>query len=361
MGTVIEFMRKNPVPAPVPWQEKDPPSRQAPADNGIRGVPKRRLQAVFLNILEPIDLVKTTAPNHPNCRFFRINASHSGFILPFNSPGSSVINAIAKKDRMARVRLILQPMTGLKMFKPLMIFLLLLLAGTALLLIRPQLGANPSNSGALRIEQAKHTVLPRLRRELSRKNLRLGAPVFMRVFKEEKVLELWIEKEKGGQFELFKLYPICAYSGKLGPKLAEGDRQAPEGFYFVPRSRMNPNSKFHLSFNLGYPNAFERAKGRTGSFLMIHGNCVSIGCYAMGDRQIEEIYLLADAALDGGQAFFRVHCFPFRMTAEQLKKHAGNRWHDFWLNLKQGYDHFEHRKRPPEVTGNDSGYRFDNS
>ena len=180
----------------------------------------------------------------------------------------------------------------------------------------------------------------------------------MRVFKEEKILELWIEREKGGKFELFKSYPICAYSGKLGPKLSEGDRQAPEGFYFVPRSRMNPNSRFHLAFNLGYPNALERRKGRTGSFLMIHGNCVSTGCYAMGDRQIEEIYLLAEAALDGGEPFFRVHCFPFRMHSERMKKASGQPWNDFWRNLKQGYDHFERLRRPPNITSNDKGYLF---
>ena len=247
------------------------------------------------------------------------------------------------------------------MSKALIIFLLLFFAGTALLVMRPQLRATSAKAGALRLEQVRKTIQPRLQRELSEKKLRLGAPVFMRVFKEEKILELWIEKEPGAKFGLFKSYPICTYSGKLGPKLSEGDRQAPEGFYFVPRSRMNPNSRFHLSFDLGYPNTLERKQGRTGSFLMIHGNCVSTGCYAMGDRQIEEIYLLADAALDGGQSFFRVHCFPFRMNPERLKKESGKQWHDFWLNLKQGYDHFEHLKRPPGVTSSDTGYLFENS
>ena len=247
------------------------------------------------------------------------------------------------------------------MSKALIIFLLLLFAGTALLVMRPHCRAQSAKDGPLRLEQVRKTILPRLQGELSGKELRLGAPVFMRVFKEEKILELWIEKEQDGKFEIFKSYPICAYSGKLGPKLSEGDRQAPEGFYFVPRSRMNPNSRFHLSFDLGYPNTLERKQGRTGSFLMIHGNCVSTGCYAMGDRQIEEIYLLADAALDGGQSFFRVHCFPFRMSPERLKRESGKRWHNFWLNLKQGYDHFEHLKRPPNITNSDTGYLFENS
>ena len=242
--------------------------------------------------------------------------------------------------------------------KSLLIFLLLLCSGAGFLFLKPQVRAKDTPA---RLEQIKKVTMPRLRRELSGKGLKLGAPVFLRIFKEEKLLELWIEKEKAGAFELFKAYPICTFSGALGPKLAEGDRQAPEGFYFVPRGRMNPNSRFHLSFDLGYPNSFERNLGRSGSYLMVHGNCVSVGCYAMGDRQIEEIYTLADAALNGGQSFFRVHCFPFRMNPARMLKAKGNRWQDFWLNLKQGYDHFEHRKRPPEVTGSDSGYGFDNS
>jgi murein L,D-transpeptidase YafK len=247
------------------------------------------------------------------------------------------------------------------MFKSLTILVLMLLAWGGWALLRPQLLAKPGTGGSLRVEQARQVVMPRLQRELTARKLKPGAPVFMRIFKEEKVLELWIEQEKGGRFELFKSYPVCAYSGKLGPKLSEGDRQAPEGFYFVPRSRMNPSSRFHLSFNLGYPNTLERSQGRTGSFLMVHGNCVSTGCYAMGDRQIEEIYLLADAALKAGQPFFRVHCFPFRMHSPRLDKESGNKWHTFWMNLKQGYDHFEKHKRPPNVTSSHAGYLFGDS
>ncbi|SVD61889.1 uncharacterized protein METZ01_LOCUS414743, partial [marine metagenome] len=163
-----------------------------------------------------------------------------------------------------------------------------------------------------RPEEAAKRVRPSMETALHAKGLRWGAPVFIRIFKEEKKLELWVDD--GKVFKHFKTWPICKYSGTLGPKLKEGDRQAPEGFYFVPRSRMNPRSRFHLSFNLGYPNAYDRAHKRTGSALMVHGNCVSIGCYAMTDAGIEEIYSLCDAALTNGQRFFRVHAFPFRMT-----------------------------------------------
>ena len=123
---------------------------------------------------------------------------------------------------------------------------------------------------------------------------------------------------------------------------------------------MNPQSSYHLSFNLGYPNAFDRAHGRTGSFLMVHGNRVSIGCFAMTDARIEEIYTLADAALRNGQPYFRVHCFPFRMTAKRLMnltKHE-EKWRSFWQNLKEGYDHFEQTRLPPNVTVKDKHYHF---
>ena len=191
---------------------------------------------------------------------------------------------------------------------------------------------------------------------LHAKGLLWGAPVFIRIFKEEKELELWVDD--GKVFKHFKTWPICKYSGTLGPKLKEGDGQAPEGFYFVPRSRMNPRSRFHLSFNLGYPNAYDRAHKRTGSALMVHGNCVSIGCYAMTDELIEEIYSLCDAALMNGQSFFRVHAFSFRMTEANMKRHGVSKWINEWENVKGGYDWFEKVKRPPNVTLNGKQYLF---
>ena len=207
-----------------------------------------------------------------------------------------------------------------------------------------------------RSEAAEKRVRPSLKTALHAKGLRWGAPVFIRIFKEEKELELWIDD--GKQFKHFKTWPICKYSGTLGPKLKEGDGQAPEGFYFVPRSRMNPRSRLHLSFNLGYPNAYDRARKRTGSALMVHGNCVSIGCYAMTDARIEEIYSLCDAALQNGQRFFRVHCFPFRMTEANMKRHEKSKWISEWKNLKIGYDWFEKTKRPPNVTVSGEIYTF---
>ena len=203
---------------------------------------------------------------------------------------------------------------------------------------------------------AAQRVKPDLVKALAAKKLNWGAPVFIRIFKEEKQLELWADD--GKQFRLFKTWAICKFSGALGPKLREGDGQAPEGFYFVPRARMNPRSRFHLSFNLGYPNAYDRARQRTGSALMVHGNCVSIGCYAMTDPRIEEIYSLCDAALQNGQRFFRVHSFPFRMTEANMKRYRKSKWISEWQNLKIGYDWFEKAKRPPNVTVSGNQYAF---
>ncbi len=201
---------------------------------------------------------------------------------------------------------------------------------------------------------------PLLETELRKNGLKLGSEVFIRIFKQEEVLELWIKKDS--QFQLFKSYKICTYGSEgLGPKLKEGDGKAPEGFYYVKNEQLNPNSLYHLSFNLGFPNKYDRAHGRTGSALMVHGNCVSVGCYAMTDNKIEEIYTLVHEALNNGQNFFRVHIFPFRMTARNMLKYKDSQWIDFWRNLKYGYDFFENnsQKRPPNVEVINTLYVFD--
>ncbi len=215
--------------------------------------------------------------------------------------------------------------------------------------------------GGDRAEKAAGRVRPGLERDLAAKGLHLGDPVFIRIFKEERELELWVRDRASGRFKRFRTWPIVAMSGGLGPKLAEGDHQAPEGFYFVTRNRMNPKSRFHLSFNIGYPNAYDRAHARTGSLIMVHGNRVSIGCFAMTDAKIEEIYTLCDAALSQGQPFFRVHVFPFRMSAERLARAEGQRWHEFRSNLKEGYDWFEEKRVPPDARVNKLRYTFHDS
>ncbi|MDO9027264.1 MAG: murein L,D-transpeptidase family protein [Candidatus Roizmanbacteria bacterium] len=209
-----------------------------------------------------------------------------------------------------------------------------------------------------RSKEAISLVRPRLEKELGNAKLTWGLPIYIRIFKEEKELEIWLQD--GANFKKFKTYPICTYGfGSLGPKVRKGDSQAPEGFYTVTANRLNPVSNFHLSFDLGYPNEYDRIHKRTGSALMVHGSCVSIGCYAMTDKRIEEIYAMADAAIRNGQRFFQVHIFPFRMTDENMKRHAESEWTDFWKNLKEGYDIFEgNGHRPPDVTVKNQRYVF---
>lgn len=192
---------------------------------------------------------------------------------------------------------------------------------------------------------------------LAAHGLSLGTPIFMRIFKREFELELWMMRD--GRFHRFATYPICKWSGGLGPKLREGDRQAPEGFYTVDQGALNPNSAWHRSFNLGYPNTFDQSHGRTGSFLMVHGGCGSIGCYAMTDPVIDEIWRIVTAALRGGQARFQVQVFPFRMTERNLARHEGSPLAPFWANLKTGHDLFEAGNIPPRVSVCDRRYAFE--
>jgi murein L,D-transpeptidase YafK len=162
----------------------------------------------------------------------------------------------------------------------------------------------------------------------------------------------------GGAFGLFRSYPICAWSGALGPKLLEGDRQAPEGFYRVTLKQLNPNSRHRLAFNIGYPNAYDLFHGRTGSAIMVHGGCTSVGCFAMTDPQIEEIYPIVEAALRGGQPAVEVSIFPFRLTETALQREGASPWIEFWRNLKDGADLFEKAARPVAVATSGGRYCF---
>jgi murein L,D-transpeptidase YafK len=189
---------------------------------------------------------------------------------------------------------------------------------------------------------------PQTRARLAEKGMTEQSPILIRIFKAESELEVWKAKDDG-RFYLFKTYPICSYSGGLGPKIEQGDRQAPEGFYLVSLDQMNPRSKYHLSFNVGFPNAYDRAYGRTGQNIMVHGDCTSAGCYAMTDAVVEEIFILAREALQAGQPAFQIQAFPFRMTAANLEAHKNDKWYDFWKNLKEGYDYFEISHLPPKI------------
>ena len=183
------------------------------------------------------------------------------------------------------------------------------------------------------------------------------SPILVRIFKEEAELEVW-KQDTTGRFQFLKVYPICRWSGDLGPKLYEGDRQAPEGFYTVTPELMNPNSNYYLAINTGYPNSFDKANNRNGSLLMIHGDCSSSGCYAMTDEQISEIYSLARDSLIGRPSF-QVQAYPFRLTPANLARHRNHPELAFWQMLKTGNDHFFATRLEPKVDVCNRRYVFD--
>jgi murein L,D-transpeptidase YafK len=194
--------------------------------------------------------------------------------------------------------------------------------------------------------------------EIEHKNMSPQSAILIRIFKEESELEVWKE-DKTRRFALLRTYPICRWSGELGPKIQAGDRQAPEGFYTITPGLMNPNSSYYLAINTGFPNAYDRANERTGAFLMIHGDCASAGCYAMTDEQIAEVYALARESFLGGQKSFQIQAYPFRMTPLNLARHRNSPHILFWKMLKQGYDHFEVTRVAPKIDVCEKRYVFD--
>lgn len=187
---------------------------------------------------------------------------------------------------------------------------------------------------------------------------KVGNPILIRIFKSEAELEIWMQKD-GGTYERFATYPVCNWSGSLGPKLAEGDKQTPEGFYTITRRQLHRIGRWPRSLNLGFPNVYDKSLARTGSYILVHGGCSSVGCFAMTNPVIEEIYRLAQAAIVKGQSHVPVHVFPFRMTEANLRKHASSEWLGFWQNLKEGFDSFEENRVPPSVRVCDGRYHFD--
>ncbi|MBP1856924.1 murein L,D-transpeptidase YafK [Rhizobium herbae] len=193
--------------------------------------------------------------------------------------------------------------------------------------------------------------------QMAKKGMKPESPVLVRIFKQESELEVW-KVDKSGTYALLKTYPICRWSGELGPKTRTGDRHAPEGFYHVSAGMLNPNSQFYVSFNLGYPNRLESALGYTGEALMVHGACSSSGCYAMTDQGVGEIYAIVQKALAGGQDKFQVQAFPFRMTTANMAMHRGDPNMSFWRTMKEGYDAFEVTRRQPKVSVCERRYVF---
>lgn len=193
-----------------------------------------------------------------------------------------------------------------------------------------------------RVATARKNVAPQLAEHF-------GRSVFLRIIKEDYKLELWLQKPDGG-WELFRSYEIAAMSGDLGPKTQEGDEQAPEGFYRVFPHALNPRSAYHLSFNIGYPNKYDKSLGRTGSYIMVHGSDVSIGCFAMTNPVIEEIYTLVNEAFKNGCPSIPVQVYPFRMTAERMQEEKGSKHMEFWQHLLPGWQYTEEHQAPYDDT-----------
>jgi murein L,D-transpeptidase YafK len=219
-------------------------------------------------------------------------------------------------------------------------------------------GCDTDSIAVVTNSKATRPVPPKLLAKMEEKNMDLQSPILIRIFNQEAELEVW-KQNREGRFDLLQTYPICRWSGDLGPKVAEGDRQAPEGFYSITPAQMNPNSAYYLSFNTGFPNAFDKALGRTGSELMVHGDCSSRGCYAMTDEQISEIYALGRESFFGGQRAFQLQAYPFHMTAQNLAKHRNNPNMPFWKMIKEGSDHFELTRLEPKVDFCEKHYVFD--
>jgi murein L,D-transpeptidase YafK len=201
--------------------------------------------------------------------------------------------------------------------------------------------------------------LARLEERLAAKGVAPDASILIRIFKAESELEVWTSRGGGAAYMLFATYPICYWSGTLGPKLKEGDRQAPEGFYTVTLPQTSHEGRWPQSLDIGYPNPFDQVHARSGSAILIHGGCASIGCFAMTNAVNIEVHKLTVRALDGGQAYVPVHVFPFRMTDENLARYETAEWRDFWRNLKEGFDLFGRSRRPPRISVCGGRYDFE--
>jgi murein L,D-transpeptidase YafK len=232
------------------------------------------------------------------------------------------------------------------------------LLASAVLAVALTLGGCFGEEGYDIPSRAEKQLSPEMVALLQKKNMPQDSPILIRLFKEESELEVW-KQDTSGRYVLLKVYPICRWSGDLGPKVKEGDRQAPEGFYPITPGLMNPNSSYYLAINTGFPNVYDRANNRHGAFLMIHGDCSSRGCYAMTDQEIGEIYSLARDAFLGGQKEFQLQAYPFRMTPANMARHRNNPNFAFWQMIKQGNDDFEVSHLEPKVDVCDRHYVFD--
>jgi len=210
------------------------------------------------------------------------------------------------------------------------------------------------------VKQAYHDKEVGLKEDFKKAGLDFqGFQIFIRGFKKEGELEVWIKDKSKKQFSLFRTYPFCATSGVLGPKRKEGDLQIPEGVYTL--NHFNPRSNFYLSLGISYPNAADKVfsdKKSPGGAIYIHGNCVTIGCIPITDDKIKELYLLAVEARNSGQSNIPIHIFPTKLSNDALQlliSEEGSTHRDFWTNLQAIYLWFEKNKTPGKISVNTQG------
>jgi murein L,D-transpeptidase YafK len=207
-----------------------------------------------------------------------------------------------------------------------------------------------------RASDIRNVIWPGLQKDLHDKGFDRNYRIYIRIIKQIDLLEVWLKK--GPRYELFKRYNICYFSGGLGTKTRSGDNKSPEGFYSITPKQLNPVSNYHLAINIGYPNKLESLRGYTGNSIMIHGSCASIGCYAMTNPVIEEIYTLIYKAFENGQQEISLAIFPFRVDKEHLKEYTTSPYYPFWKTMQPGYDLFEKTHIPPVVSLNNKQYTF---
>ncbi|ODT53864.1 MAG: hypothetical protein ABS68_04370 [Niastella sp. SCN 39-18] len=214
-----------------------------------------------------------------------------------------------------------------------------------------------------RLQDPLNKVEDSVKKQFERQNLNWPpASLYIRSFKYDRQLEIWVQNHIDEPYKLFKTYKVCMQSGTMGPKRMEGDYQVPEGFYYI--NEFNPNSVYHLSLGLNYPNASDRILSdsvRPGSAIYIHGNCVSTGCIPISDAPIEELYVLASAVKAAGQEFIPVHVFPVKYSVKKsldyLNANIQNNAYlqHFSANLRRGFDYFETKKKLPVIMVNKEG------
>ena len=236
-------------------------------------------------------------------------------------------------------------------------FLSLLLGITCFIFAHGQSNFLQTQKSSFRVSNAFSSKEALLQKQFEEKKLEWPAKyIYIRSFKFDSQLEVWVKNNPKDKYQLFKTYRVCMQSGTMGPKRVQGDFQIPEGFYYI--NEFNPRSAYHLSLGLNYPNSSDRILSdslRPGNAIYIHGSCVSIGCVSVNDSDVEEIYILSAYAKAAGQEFIPVHIFPIRYNSKRSADYLDGfikinpSLEGFFVELKSAYDFFEKNRELPLI------------